>query len=80
MRIDKFLKDSRIIKRRTIAKEACDEGKVSINGKIAKAGDEVKSGDIIEVRFGNKNLKIEVVNTKENASKSEAAEMYKIVE
>ncbi|MBC7087382.1 MAG: RNA-binding S4 domain-containing protein [Tissierellales bacterium] len=80
MRIDKFLKDSRIIKRRTIAKEACDEGKVSINGKIAKAGDEVKSGDIIEVRFGNKNLKIEVVNTKENTSKSEAAEMYKIVE
>ena len=80
MRIDKFLKDTRIIKRRTIAKEACDEGKVYINGEVAKAGDEVKPKDIVEIRFGNKNLKIEVINTKENVSKAEAAEMYKIIE
>ena len=80
MRIDKFLKDSRIIKRRTIAKEACDSGRVYINGKTAKAGDEVKLNDIVEIRFGNKNLKIEVLNAKENVSKAEATEMYKIIE
>ncbi len=80
MRIDKFLKDSRIIKRRTIAKEACDSNRVYINGKVAKAGDEVKLGDIVEIQFGNKNLKIEVLNVKENVSKAESTEMYKIIE
>jgi ribosomal 50S subunit-recycling heat shock protein len=80
MRIDKFLKDSRIIKRRTIAKEACDSSRVYINGKVAKAGDEVKPGDIVEIQFGNKNLKIEVLNVKENVSKAESTEMYKIIE
>ena len=61
MRVDKFLKVSRIIKRRTIANEACDAGRVSINGKVVKAGAEVKIGDIIEIQFGNNTTKVEVL-------------------
>ena len=77
MRLDKFLKVSRIIKRRTIANEACDAGRVSVNEKTAKASLEVKIGDIIEIRFGNNLTKIQVVSLAENPRKEEAAGMYK---
>lgn len=79
MRLDKFLKVSRIIKRRTIANEACDAGRVSINDKIAKASSDVKEGDIIEVRFGNKSVKVEVMNVQETTKKEEAKELYRYV-
>ena len=77
MRVDKFLKVSRIIKRRTIANEACDAGRVMINGKVVKAGAEVKIGDIIEIQFGNNTTKIEVLDLKESTKKEDAANMYK---
>jgi len=80
MRLDKYLKVSRIIKRRTVANEACDGGRVSVNGKIAKAGLEVKVGDIIEVRFGEKSTKYEIVTLSEHVLKADAAGMYRIVE
>lgn len=80
MRLDKYLKVSRIIKRRTVANEACDGGRVSVNGKIAKAGLEVKVGDVIEVRFGEKSTKYEVVTLSEHVLKADAADMYRIVE
>ncbi|NSW91134.1 MAG: RNA-binding S4 domain-containing protein [Firmicutes bacterium] len=80
MRIDKFLKVSRIIKRRTIANEACGSGKVKVNGRVAKPSTEVKAGDIIEINFGNKNTKIEVISVAENVSKAEAAQMIRIIE
>ena len=77
MRLDKFLKVSRVIKRRTIANEACDAGRVTVNGKIAKAGLEVKPGDQIEIRFGNTLSKLEVLSVKEQMKKDEAHTMYK---
>ncbi len=77
MRIDKFLKVSRIIKRRTIANDACDAGRVTVNGKIAKAGLEVKEGDIIEIRFGANVTKVEVLSVKEQVKKEGASEMYR---
>ena len=77
MRVDKFLKVSRIIKRRTIANEACDAGRVMINGKVVKAGAEVKIGDIIEIQFGNNTTKIEVLDLKESTKKEDAVNMYK---
>lgn len=77
MRLDKYLKVSRLIKRRTVANEACDAGRVLINGKTAKASANVKAGDIIEIQFGTKTLKVEVVNVQESIKKEEAAEMYK---
>lgn len=77
MRLDKYLKVSRLIKRRTIANEACDAGRVSINDKVAKASQEVKIGDIIEIGFGNKSVKVEVLAIKETTKKDEAAEMFK---
>lgn len=80
MRLDKYLKVSRIIKRRTVAKEACDTGRVSINGKTAKPGTEISTGDIIEIRFGNRLLKAEIVSVSETARKDEAALMYKVLE
>lgn len=80
MRLDKYLKVSRIIKRRTVANEACDGGRVMVNGKIAKAGLEVKAGDIIDVRFGEKSTKYEVVTLSEHVLKADAAGMYRIVE
>jgi len=79
MRIDKFLKVSRIIKRRTIANEACDAGRVMLNGKVVKAGAEVKIGDIIEVQFGSNTTKVEVLSLKESPRKEEAASMYQSV-
>jgi ribosomal 50S subunit-recycling heat shock protein len=77
MRIDKYLKVSRIIKRRTVANEACAAGRVSLNGKAAKASQEVKIGDIIEIRFGDKMTRLEIVSLKESAKKDEAAALYK---
>ena len=77
MRLDKFLKVSRIIKRRTIANEACDAGRVMINGKVAKASVNVKVGDIIEIQFGEKTVKVEVLDIQETMKKEVAAELYR---
>ncbi len=79
MRLDKYLKVSRIIKRRTIANEACDAGRVMLNGKVAKAGSEVKAGDIIEISFGNKTVKAEILKVCDTSKKDEAAEMFKYI-
>ena len=80
MRLDKYLKVSRIIKRRTVANEACDAGRVMVNGKQAKASLEVKAGDIVEIKFGDKTTKLEVLEVKETVRKEEASLMYKVVE
>lgn len=77
MRIDKYLKVSRIIKRRSIAKDACDAGKITINDKVAKAGTEVKVGDRIKLTFGEKVTEVEVLAIKEHVKKDEASELYK---
>ncbi|MDR1816580.1 MAG: RNA-binding S4 domain-containing protein [Clostridiales Family XIII bacterium] len=79
MRLDKFLKTSRIIKRRTVAKAACDASRVSLNGRVAKAGAEVEVGDEIEVRFGSGPLKISVRSLRESVRKEEAEELYEIL-
>jgi len=80
LRLDKYLKNSRLIKRRTIANEACDQGRVKINDKVAKAGAEVKVGDIIEIQFGDKTVKVEVLNISEHVSKDDASGMYRVIE
>ncbi len=80
MRIDKFLKNSRLIKRRTIAKEACEQERVLINGKLAKAGSEVNLGDNIFIRFGNGEIKIKILELSEHATKENAAKMYEVIE
>ncbi len=80
MRIDKYLKNSRIIKRRTIANEACDAGRVKVGGKSVKASYEVKIGDIIEISFGNKTVKAEVLNISDVVKKEDAANLYRIIE
>lgn len=77
MRLDKFLKVSRLIKRRTVANEACDAGRVMVNGKVAKASVNIKTGDIIEIGFGNKNVKVEVLTVQETVRKEEAKDMFK---
>ena len=79
MRLDKYLKVSRIIKRRTVAKEVCVGNRVSINGKVAKAGSEVKEGDIIEIKYASKLLKARITNIHEHVRKEEAKEMYEII-
>ena len=79
MRLDKYLKVSRIIKRRTVANEACDGGRVSVNGKVAKPGAEVKEGDILEIRFGENVNKYQIVTLSEHVLKADAAGMYKII-
>lgn len=79
MRLDKFLKVSRIIKRRTIANSACDAGRVSVNGNPAKASTTVKVGDIIEVSFGTSTLKVRVLQIKDTTKKEDAEGMYEIV-
>lgn len=79
MRLDKYLKVSRLIKRRTIANEACDGGRISVNGKIAKASYDVKVGDIIEIKLGEKVMRAEVVQVLEHALKNDAVLMYKIL-
>jgi ribosomal 50S subunit-recycling heat shock protein len=80
MRLDKFLKVSRIIKRRTVAKEACDGGRVSLNGRGAKAGAEVKEGDLLEIRFGSRVGRYEVIHMQETVRKEAAAEMYRVLQ
>ena len=76
MRLDKYLKVSRLIKRRTVANEACDAGRVTVNGRPAKASAEVKVGDVIEIGFGNKAVKVQVTDIKEPTKKDEAKEMF----
>lgn len=80
MRIDKFLKNARIIKRRTIAKEACEQGRVFINEKKAKPGDEVQVGNIIQINFGTGEMTIEVMDTTDNVRKDNAVNLYKRIE
>ena len=80
MRLDKFLKVSRIIKRRTVANDACDAARVSVNGRPAKASYDVKENDIIEVGFGGRTLKVRVLCVKETVGKSDATSLYEVVE
>ncbi|MCI6889110.1 MAG: RNA-binding S4 domain-containing protein [Ruminococcus sp.] len=80
MRIDKYLKVTRLIKRRTIANEACDAEKISVNGKTVKASYDVKVGDVIEINMGTKPLKVKVTNVMEHATKETAADNYIIIE
>ncbi len=79
MRIDKFLKISRIIKRRTVANDACDASHVSVNGRAVKASYDVKEGDIIEITFGEKKLKVRVLDVREVVRKNDASELYEVV-
>lgn len=77
MRLDKWLKVSRLIKRRTVANEACDNERVTVNGRVARASYEVKAGDVIAIRFGERTLSVEVVSVQENVGKDAAAAMYR---
>lgn len=80
MRLDKFLKVSRLIKRRTVANEACEAGRVMVNGNVAKASVNVKPGDIIEIGFGTKSVKVEVLDVQETVKKEQAEELYRYVQ
>ena len=77
MRLDKFLKVSRLIKRRTVANEACDNGRISVNGRVVKAGYDVKVGDRIEISMGARTVAVEVLEVSDNVRKDDAAGMYK---
>ena len=77
MRLDKYLKVSRIIKRRTVANEACDAGRVLVNGHPAKASSDIKTGDKLEIQFGQRTVKIEVLNVADTVKKEAAADMYR---
>ena len=77
MRLDKFLKVSRLIKRRTVANEACDAGRVLVNDRPAKASAQVKAGDVLEIQFGSKSVRVEVLNVQETVKKEEAQELYR---
>ncbi len=79
MRIDKFLKNSRLIKRRTIANEACDAGRVKVNGRVIKASYDVKVGDVIEIALGERIIKAEVLKTADHVPKTEADSLYKVI-
>ena len=79
MRLDKYLKVSRLIKRRTVANEACSGGRVTLNGKVAKPGAEVKVGDIMTIRFGNRLGEYEILAISETARKGDAAAMYRVI-
>jgi ribosomal 50S subunit-recycling heat shock protein len=79
MRLDKFLKVSRLIKRRTVANEACDAGRVLINDKVAKASSNVKVGDILTIRFGDKDVRVEILDVQETVKKDEAKELFKYI-
>lgn len=79
MRLDKYLKVSRIIKRRTVANEACDAEHVTVNGRRAKASYEVKEGDIIEIGFGSRTMEVRVLNVSDNVSKADASGMYEVI-
>lgn len=80
MRLDKYLKVSRLIKRRTVANEACDAERVSVNGRQVKASYQVKAGDVIEITFGQRSLRVEVIEINENANKASAPAMYRELE
>ena len=80
MRLDKYLKNSRIIKRRTVAKEACEQGRVEVNGKVAKPGLELKEGDVIKITFGNNILSVRVNSLKENVRKDDAQDLYEVIQ
>lgn len=80
MRLDKYLKVSRIIKRRTVANDACDNAHVTANGRPAKASYDVKVGDLLEITFGERTLKIRVLNVQEHVNKAGASELYEVVE
>lgn len=80
MRLDKFLKVSRIIKRRTVANDACDAEHVTVNGRLAKASYDVKEGDVLEITFGQRTLKVRVRSVREFTSKAEASELYEVIE
>ena len=80
MRLDKFLKVSRLIKRRTVANEACDAEKVTVNGKVARASYDVKTGDIIEINIGARPLKVRVLDVREFTKKEDAAALYEVVQ
>ncbi len=80
MRIDKYIKVSRLIKRRTVANEACDNGLVSVNGRVVKASYDVKVGDVINIRFGAREVNVEVVSVQEHVGKADAAAMYKEIQ
>ena len=77
MRLDKFLKVSRLIKRRSVANDACDADRILVNGRQAKASYQVKEGDILEITFGNRTLKVEIADVRETAGKAEAGAMYR---
>ena len=79
MRLDKYLKVSRLIKRRPVANEACDAGRIMVNGKVAKASLSVKVGDVIEITFGDRQVKVEVLSIQETYNKEEAKELYKVL-
>ncbi|TPF06306.1 RNA-binding S4 domain-containing protein [Leuconostoc mesenteroides] len=79
MRLDKYLKISRLIKRRTVAKEIADQGRISINGKVAKSSSDVSTNDELEVRFGNKTLIVKVLKIVETTKKEESADMYEVI-
>ena len=79
MRLDKFLKVSRIIKRRTVANDACDAEHVTVNGRRAKASYDVKENDVIEIRFGEKTLRIRVLDVRDTVAKSDAASLYEVL-
>ncbi|MEN2253707.1 RNA-binding S4 domain-containing protein [Enterococcus faecium] len=79
MRLDKFLKISRIIKRRSVAKEVADKGRIQINGKLAKSSSDVKVGDILKVQFGNKTLEVKITELNESTKKEDAQKMYEII-
>lgn len=80
MRIDKYLKNSRLIKRRTVAKQACDVGRVEVNGRVVKAGYEVSVGDEIAIQFGDKKVRVKVLQLLEDGKKESATEMYAFLE
>ena len=80
MRLDKYLNLSRVIKRRTVANEACDNGHISVNGKVAKASYDLKEGDVVEVTFGERCVKFRVLHIIEHVAKSDAAAMYEIID
>ncbi len=80
MRLDKYLKVSRIIKRRTVANEACDAGRVTVNGKVARASYDVKVGDVMEIAFGERTVKAEILDVSEVVRKENAVMMYRIIE
>ena len=79
MRLDKYLKNARLIKRRTVAKEACDGGRVTVNGRVAKAGTDVSVGDRLAITFGNRRLTVEVTDVKESVRKEDAPGMYAVL-